>query len=89
MRAHLGDQLVVESNRSEATRREGEIVGLHRVDGTPPYDVRWSDTDEVAFVFPGPDAHVQCTEQRKHAEQRERGASGATRVPAEPHLHEV
>jgi hypothetical protein len=83
MRAHLGDQLVVESNRSEATRREGEIVGLHHVDGTPPYDVRWSDTDEVAFVFPGPDAHVQCTEQR------ERGASGATRMPTPPHLHEV
>ncbi|MEV7391879.1 pyridoxamine 5'-phosphate oxidase family protein [Streptomyces sp. NPDC091215] len=59
MRAHLGDQLVIESTATGATRRDGEIVGLHHEDGTPPYDVRWSDTDEVTLVFPGPDAHVR------------------------------
>jgi nitroimidazol reductase NimA-like FMN-containing flavoprotein (pyridoxamine 5'-phosphate oxidase superfamily) len=62
MRAHLGDQLVVESPNTGATRRDGEIVGLHHADGTPPYDVRWSDTDEVTLVFPGPDAHVHHIE---------------------------
>ncbi|MGW4754722.1 pyridoxamine 5'-phosphate oxidase family protein [Streptomyces chartreusis] len=59
MRAHLGDQLVIESPATGAARRDGEIVGLHHEDGTPPYDVRWSDTDEVTLVFPGPDAHVR------------------------------
>ncbi|MFH8448067.1 pyridoxamine 5'-phosphate oxidase family protein [Streptomyces fungicidicus] len=59
MRAHLGDQLVIESPATGATRRDGEIVGLHHEDGTPPYDVRWSDTHEVSLVFPGPDAHVR------------------------------
>lgn len=58
MRAHLGDQLVIESPATGATRREGETVGLHHEDGTPPYDVRWSDSDQVTLVFPGPDAHV-------------------------------
>jgi hypothetical protein len=58
MRAQVGDQLVVESNRSDRARRDGEIVGLHHRDGTPPYDVRWSGTDEVCVVVPGPDAHV-------------------------------
>ncbi|MEI5525480.1 DUF1918 domain-containing protein [Streptomyces brasiliscabiei] len=58
MEARLGDQLVIESTTSGATRRDGEIVGLHHEDGTPPYDVRWSDTNEVTLVFPGPDAHV-------------------------------
>ncbi|MEW1777867.1 DUF1918 domain-containing protein [Streptomyces sp. NPDC086777] len=58
MRAHLGDQLVIESPATGAPRRDGEIVGLHHEDGTPPYDVRWSDSDEVTLVFPGPDAHV-------------------------------
>ncbi|MFG2881812.1 DUF1918 domain-containing protein [Streptomyces sp. NPDC048297] len=58
MRAHLGDQLVIESPATGAARRDGEIVGLHHEDGTPPYDVRWSDTDEVTLVFPGPDAHI-------------------------------
>ncbi|WP_153541684.1 DUF1918 domain-containing protein [Streptomyces sp. RB17] len=59
MRAHLGDQLIVESPATGATRRDGEIVGLHHEDGTPPYEVRWSDTDEVTLVFPGPDAHIR------------------------------
>ncbi|CAM5573683.1 pyridoxamine 5'-phosphate oxidase family protein [Streptomyces aurantiogriseus] len=62
MRAQLGDQLVVESPTTGATRRDGEIVGLHHADGTPPYDVRWSDTDDVTLVFPGPDAHVRHVE---------------------------
>ncbi|MFD4760981.1 pyridoxamine 5'-phosphate oxidase family protein [Streptomyces sp. NPDC058439] len=64
MRAHLGDQLVVESPATGAGRRDGEIVGLHHEDGTPPYDVRWSDTDQVTLVFPGPDAHIRHLEHR-------------------------
>ncbi|MFF8594584.1 pyridoxamine 5'-phosphate oxidase family protein [Streptomyces sp. NPDC015220] len=62
MRAHLGDQLVIESPEAGGARRDGEIVGLRHEDGTPPYDVRWSDTDEVTLVFPGPDAHVHHLE---------------------------
>ncbi|MFF2518065.1 pyridoxamine 5'-phosphate oxidase family protein [Streptomyces sp. NPDC058086] len=62
MRAHVGDQLVVESPANGATRRDGEIVGLHHEDGTPPYDVHWSDTDEVTLVFPGPDARIRHLE---------------------------
>ncbi|MGW1892520.1 DUF1918 domain-containing protein [Streptomyces sp. NPDC002004] len=62
MRAHLGDHLVVESPSTGATKRDGEIVGLHHDDGTPPYDVRWSDTDEVTLVFPGSDAHIRHLE---------------------------
>ncbi|MEV7689426.1 DUF1918 domain-containing protein [Streptomyces bungoensis] len=59
MRAQLGDHLVIDSPTTGANRRDGEIVGLHHPDGTPPYDVRWSDTHEVTLVFPGPDAHVR------------------------------
>jgi hypothetical protein len=75
MRAHLGDQLVIESQKTGATRRDGEIVGLHHEDGTPPYDVRWSDTDEVTLVFPGPDAHI------RHVEH---GQPGTTRGSSQP-----
>ncbi|MEU9544804.1 DUF1918 domain-containing protein [Streptomyces mirabilis] len=35
MRAHLGDQLVIEGPTTDAARRDGEIVGLHHEDGTP------------------------------------------------------
>ncbi|MFJ2058268.1 DUF1918 domain-containing protein [Streptomyces sp. NPDC087908] len=34
-------------------------VGLHHEDGTPPFDVRWSDTGRVTLLLPGPDARVQ------------------------------
>ncbi|MBL1110934.1 DUF1918 domain-containing protein [Streptomyces sp. 110] len=61
MHAHVGDQLMVESPTTGAAKRDGEIVGLRHDDGTPPYDVRWSDTDQVTLVFPGPDAHIHPT----------------------------
>jgi hypothetical protein len=59
MRAELGDELIVESRSTDRARRDGEIVGLHHADGSPPYDVRWSDSDHSTLVFPGPDAHVK------------------------------
>ncbi|MFE0376725.1 DUF1918 domain-containing protein [Streptomyces inhibens] len=62
MKADIGDQLVVESPTTGATRRDGEIIGLHHEDGSPPYDVRWSDTNHVSVVFPGPDAHIRHVE---------------------------
>ncbi|WP_316770638.1 pyridoxamine 5'-phosphate oxidase family protein [Streptomyces sasae] len=71
MRAHLGDQLVIESPATGVARRDGEIVGLHHGDGTPPYDVRWSDTDEVTLVFPGPDAHIHHLEHGQPVTGRE------------------
>ncbi|GGY89008.1 DNA-binding protein [Streptomyces olivaceoviridis] len=70
MRAHLGDQLVIESPATGVARRDGEIVGLHHDDGTPPYDVRWSDTDEVTLVFPGPDAHIRHLDHEQTASER-------------------
>lgn len=75
MRAHLGDHLVIESPATGVTRRDGEIVGLHHGDGTPPYDVRWSDTDEVTLVFPGPDAHI------RHVEHGDAGAAPGAAPP--------
>ncbi|GAA2363445.1 Acg family FMN-binding oxidoreductase [Streptomyces cuspidosporus] len=73
MRAHVGDQLIVESPTTGATRRDGEIVGIHHADGTPPYDVRWSDSGHVTLVFPGPDAHVHHI---GHPSDAAPGASG-------------
>jgi hypothetical protein len=60
MQAHLWDMIVVESPTCETTRRDGQIVGLHHADGSPPWDVRWSDTGRVTLVVPGPDAHISA-----------------------------
>ncbi|MEU1785389.1 DUF1918 domain-containing protein [Streptomyces sparsogenes] len=90
MRAHIGDQLVIESPTTGAGRRDGEIVGLRHADGTPPYDVRWSDTGEVTLVFPGPDAHVRHLEDRpgRPRESSRRGADEPGAVSVTSPLNE-
>jgi nitroimidazol reductase NimA-like FMN-containing flavoprotein (pyridoxamine 5'-phosphate oxidase superfamily) len=84
MQAHLGDQLVIESPTTGATRRDGEIVGLHHTDGTPPYDVRWSDTHEVTLVFPGPDAHVRHLEHPPGGTQEPSGPETSRETEPNP-----
>ena len=77
-RAYKG--LLVESPATGATRRDGEIVALHHADGTPPYDVRWSDTGEVTLVFPGPDAHIDHLSAHDDA-PASRSAHGSFEAP--------
>ena len=59
MIAHVGDRLVLEGAHVGDSRRIGVVTGVKNSDGTPPYEVRWLDTDHVALVFPGPDARVE------------------------------
>ncbi|MET9346364.1 DUF1918 domain-containing protein [Streptomyces termitum] len=57
--ARVGDRLIIGGAAVGDGGRDGEIVALHHEDGTPPFDVRWSDTGRVTLVFPGPDARVR------------------------------
>ncbi|WP_262387030.1 DUF1918 domain-containing protein [Streptomyces sp. TRM49041] len=66
MHAVLGDQILVDGPVVGVPRRDGEVVGLRHADGTPPYDVRWSDTGRVSLFFPGPDAHVRHLTGTRH-----------------------
>ncbi|MEV5438487.1 pyridoxamine 5'-phosphate oxidase family protein [Streptomyces sp. NPDC052682] len=84
MHAQLGDLLIVESPATGTARRDGEIVGLHHDDGTPPYDVRWSDTGQVTLVFPGPDARIQHLHHEDPAAGGTAGASPAAAPEAGP-----
>ncbi|AUY47743.1 DUF1918 domain-containing protein [Streptomyces sp. CB01881] len=77
MKAAVGDRLIVQGTRPGAARRDGEIVGLHHPDGSPPYDVRWSDDGRVTEYFPGPDAHIH---HYRH------GDATTAPVGADPHL---
>jgi hypothetical protein len=58
MKAEVGDNLVVESNKVDAAIRQGEILEVRGEDGGPPYVVKWSDGHE-GLVYPGADAHVR------------------------------
>ncbi|MGV9254594.1 pyridoxamine 5'-phosphate oxidase family protein [Streptomyces sp. NPDC003697] len=84
MQAHLGDRLIVESQVTGINRRDGEIVGLHHDDGTPPYDVRWSDTGEITLVFPGADAHVQPLHHEKVPSGGPAGQAEGLAAPVRP-----
>ncbi|TDU79761.1 DUF1918 domain-containing protein [Streptomyces sp. KS 21] len=59
MHAEVGDQIVVGAPAVGTPGRDGEVIALHDADGTPPYDVRWSDAGRTTVFFPGPDAHVR------------------------------
>lgn len=66
MHASVGDRLVVESNKVDSPRREGEILEVRGENGGPPYLVRWSDGHE-GLTYPGPDAHVVRAESTSTA----------------------
>lgn len=59
MKAHVGDRLVLEAIHVGEPRRVGVITELRHRDGTPPYIVRWLDTDRESMVFPGSEARVE------------------------------
>ncbi|OIJ95306.1 DUF1918 domain-containing protein [Streptomyces monashensis] len=59
MRARAGDEIVVRGVTAGVVARDGQIVGLHHQDGSPPYDVRWAEDGRVTLYFPGPDAYVR------------------------------
>jgi hypothetical protein len=59
MIAHTGDRLVLKGIHVGDRKRIGDIVEVPHLDGTPPYRVRWLDTEHEALVFPGPEAHVE------------------------------
>jgi hypothetical protein len=59
MHASVGDRIVTASGVVGGAVRDGVVVECPHDDGSPPYRVRWSDTDEVSLVFPGPDTLVR------------------------------
>ncbi|WP_204040651.1 DUF1918 domain-containing protein [Acrocarpospora phusangensis] len=58
MRATVGDLLIVEGTYHNERQRIGVVTEIRHEDGTPPYVVRWVETQQETLVFPGPDAHV-------------------------------
>ncbi|WP_354637206.1 DUF1918 domain-containing protein [Kitasatospora camelliae] len=73
MKASIGDRVIVEGTRPGTPRRDGRIVALHHADGSPPYDVLWSDNGRISLLFPGPDAHLHHYPHGDRTESPSRG----------------
>jgi Domain of unknown function (DUF1918) len=69
MKAKVGDWLVIKGATTDQPGR-GLITEVHSPDGSPPYVVRWLDTDHVAIVFPGPTAIVVTPAEQRAADER-------------------
>ena len=69
MKASVGDRIVVASLRLDGPVRDGEVIEVKHLDGSPPYLVKWSDHEEPTLFFPGPDAHVVHPDEPKTAGQ--------------------
>ena len=63
MHAKPGDWLIVEIAGTDHGVRRAKILEVGSPDGTPPFKVRWLDTDREALVFPGVDSYVMTREQ--------------------------
>ncbi|WP_369221163.1 DUF1918 domain-containing protein [Streptomyces sp. R39] len=71
MHARVGDEIVVRGTADGVVARDGEVVGVHHPDGSPPYDVRWADDGRVTLYFPGSDAFVRhLTDGGRHDRDR-------------------
>ena len=70
MKANVGDWLVMKGLTIGHSEQRGLIVEVHSEDGSPPYVVRWLDSDHLVTVFPGPDAIVVTAAEQEVADER-------------------
>ena len=64
MEAHVGDRIVVESNKVGGARKTGEIREVIEGPGGKHYRVAWEDGHE-SIMFPSSDASVVSAGQRQ------------------------
>lgn len=77
MKAKVGDWLVIKGATIDQPDHRGLIIEVRSSDGSPPYVVRWLETDHVATVIPGPDAVVVTAEEQNAADERAQHRFGA------------
>jgi hypothetical protein len=77
MKAKVGDWLVLKGAAVDRPDQRGLITEVHSSDGSPPYVVRWLDSDHEATVFPGSDAIVVTADEQKDADERAQHRFGA------------
>jgi hypothetical protein len=59
MKASIGDRVITVSGTVGTSAREGRVVELRHLDGSPPFVVEWADAGDRSLVFPGPDTVLE------------------------------
>ena len=75
MRAHTGDWLILKGRPKSSAAGRAMVLEAHGPDGSAPFLVRWIDSGQEAFVFPGPDAVIVTA-----AEQSEQDRATGRRI---------
>lgn len=70
MKANVGDWLVMKGTTTELSDKRGLITEVRSADGSPPYVVRWLDSEHEATVYPGSDAVVVTAAEQEVAGER-------------------
>jgi hypothetical protein len=64
MKAHVGDEVIIQGHRVGEPERHGEIVEVRGPDGGSPFLVRWDDTGHTTLLFPGSDCVIKALSGR-------------------------
>jgi Domain of unknown function (DUF1918) len=59
MQARVGNQIRVRGHHQGEPDRCGEVLAVRGAGGTPPFVIRWDDSDHEVLFFPGTDAAVE------------------------------
>jgi hypothetical protein len=78
MKAQVGDWLIIKGTTVDRPDQRGQITEIHSSDGSPPFVVRWADSDHDVTVFPGSDAIVVTTAELAAADERAHHRFGAS-----------
>jgi Domain of unknown function (DUF1918) len=65
MEAKVGDRILIRGHRVGEPQRDCEVLEVRGPEGTPPYLVRWEDSGQKAWLYPGSDATVQHFEKTR------------------------
>lgn len=88
IKANVGDWLVLKGTTVGQSDQRGLITEIRSADGSPPYVVRWLDSDHAATVFPGSDAVVVTAAEQADADEAARHRFEAVQSAIAHHQNE-
>lgn len=71
MHAEAGDWLLVRTRGAGESHGRRAVVLATAADGSPPYKVRWLDTEHEALIFPDAETEIISSERQAELDREE------------------